>query len=97
MSNLPRAGQAATARDQTVKPSPESFEADKELQKAALAYIAEQSEENSLALRKAVSHLQDLIPWPETEKMCPARQRMLELMPKHLRWPDPISGDTLYD
>ena len=75
----------------------ESLRADAELQKAVLAYIAEQSEENRLALRKAVSHLQDLIPWPEGEKMCPARQRMLDLMPKHLRWPDPISGETLYD
>ena len=40
----------------------ESLQADAELQKAALAYIAEQSEENSLALREAVSHLQELIP-----------------------------------
>lgn len=48
----------------------DSLQADAELQKAALAYIAEQSEENSLALRKAVSRLQELIPWPEGEKIC---------------------------
>ena len=40
----------------------ESLQADAELQKAAIAYIAEQSAENRLALRKAVSHLQELIP-----------------------------------
>jgi hypothetical protein len=80
-----------------MKPSPESFEADDELQKAVLAYIAEQSEENSLALRKAVSHLQELIPWPDEEKMCPAHQRMLDLMPEHLQWPDPIWGDSIFD
>ena len=80
-----------------MKLSPESFEVDVELQKAALAYIAEQNEENSLALREAVSRLQELIPWPDEEKVCPAHQRMLELMPKHLQWPDPISGDTLFD
>ena len=97
MSNMRRAGQVATARDQTMKPSPESFEADDELQKAVLAYIAEQSEENSLALRKAVSHLQELIPWPDEEKMCPAHQRMLDLMPEHLQWPDPIWGDSIFD
>jgi hypothetical protein len=75
----------------------ESFQADAELQKAALAYKAEQSEENSLALRKAVSHLQELIPWPDEEKVCPAHRRMLDLMPEHVQWPDPIWGDTLFD
>jgi hypothetical protein len=40
----------------------ESLQTDAELQKAALAYIAEQSEENRQALREAVSHLQELIP-----------------------------------
>lgn len=86
-----------TERQPPDQQSAESLQADEELQKAALAYIAEQSEENRRALRKAVSHLQELIPWPEAEKMSPARQRMVELMPEHLRWPDPISGDTLYD
>jgi hypothetical protein len=71
MSNVRSAGQEATARDQTVKHSSESFEADEELQKAALAYIAEQSPENRRLLDKAVHHLQELIPWPEGEKVCP--------------------------
>jgi len=75
----------------------ESLQADAELQQAALAYIAEQSAENRRALSKAVSHLQELIPWPEEEKVCPAHQRMLELMPEHLRWPDPIWGDSIFD
>jgi hypothetical protein len=97
MSNLRRAGQEATARDQIVKLSPESLQADAELQKAVLAYIAKQREDNSLALRKAVSHLQELIPWPDGEKVCPAHQRMLDLMPEDLQWPDPIWGDSLFD
>jgi hypothetical protein len=42
-------------------------------------------------------NLQELIPWPEGEKVCPAHQRMLDLMPEHLQWPDPIWGDTLFD
>ena len=75
----------------------ESLQADAELQKAVLACIAEQSEENRQALDKAVDHLQELIPWPDGEKVCPAHQRMLDLMPVHLRWPDPIWGDTLFD
>ncbi|SRR5258707_1485634 len=75
----------------------ESLQADAELQKAVLVYIAEQSEENSLALRKAVNRLQELIPWPDEEKVCPAHQRMLDLRPEHLQWPDPIWGDTLFD
>ena len=59
-------------------------------QKAARAYIAEQSAENRRLLARAVNRLQDLIPWPEAEKVCPAHQRMLDLMPVHLQWPDPI-------
>jgi hypothetical protein len=70
----------------------ESLQADMELQKAALAYIAEQS-----CTAQALDHLQELIPWPDGEKVCPAHQRMLDLMPVHLRWPDPIWGDTLFD
>ena len=35
MSNLRRAGQEATARDQTAKHSPESLQADEELQKTS--------------------------------------------------------------
>jgi hypothetical protein len=37
------------------------------------------------------------IPWPEEEKVRPAQQRMLDLMPEHLQWPDPIWGNTLFD
>jgi hypothetical protein len=47
----------------------ESFQADAELQKATLAYIAEQSPENRGLLDKAVDHLQDLIPWRDEEKV----------------------------
>ena len=75
----------------------ESLQADAELQKAVLAYIGEQSPENRRLLDKAVDRLQELIPWPEGEKVCPAHQRMLDLMPEHLQWPDPIWGDTLFD
>jgi hypothetical protein len=47
----------------------ESLQADAELQKAVRVYIAEQSPENRRLLASAVNRLQDLIPWPEVNRL----------------------------
>ena len=85
------------ATDQIAQHSPESLEADAELQTAVLAYAHAQTSKNRRALSNATYRLQETTPWPKTEKMAPSHRRMLDLMPEHLRWPDPIWGDTLFD
>lgn len=87
----------SSATAPTAEPSPASL-AEKELQKAVLAYSAEQTSANRQTLWTAVNRLQELLPWPQgTTGVSPAHKRMLELLPERLRWPDPIWGDSLFD
>lgn len=71
--------------------------AEAELYAAVQNYSADQSEANRQAVETATSYLHDLLGWPETEKMAPAHRRRIELTPEHLRWPDAIWGDTIFD
>jgi hypothetical protein len=83
--------------DQAATHSPEYLQADLALQEAVKAYSADQNEMTRRTLRKATNYLQRFLPEPPEGKVYPSHLRMLELMPEHLRYPDPIWGDALFD
>jgi hypothetical protein len=90
--------QAAGAfnQDQTAENS--KADAEELVRKAALAYKEKQSEENRGILRVAVSKLGEWDPPIEEWKpIAPSHLFMLELLPNHLRWPDPFWGDSMFD
>jgi hypothetical protein len=66
------------------------------VREAAAKYIQAQTPNNQTALREAVWVLGEFNP-PQEEWVgfAPSHRFMLSLMPEHLRWPDPLCGDTL--
>ena len=81
--------------------SPRFLQQDAEslVREAVARYIEEQSAANKEALHDAVWKLAEFDPpmeeWKEHQR-APAQVFALSLMPKHLLWPDPFWGTTLF-
>jgi hypothetical protein len=90
--------QQQPSQDETRSPEFSQQDAENLVREAAANYIREQSKENKEALHDAVWKLGDFDPpIEEWVGWAPSHRFMLDLMPEHLKWPDPLWGDSMFD